>query len=477
MERWNIARNHVKFYNNVAVTATYNVPRILLQQFGSRGIEGLVYAALKENLSRQPILGVTIDDEGSTVPRWRRLSSIDLREIVNVVSADPNASADGWVQNSHRTLFPTTGELPLWRVVVAFQESALTEEGSHVSFAMGFFAHHAIADGLSCAAFHLTFLDALNSLVESPSAGPSDLNEVAMVNVPNLPLIPTLEMKAKLSISILFVLLEFIKAFIYNPIDSLNWSGPPVNADHPRPPIASTRSFSLTPAMVSKLIAKCRAEKTTITSLVTVLTARKLALMYPDHKSFTGTVPFSLRKFTGHSPKDMGVFVTNVTQTFSSEANPSTKHMSGAPSPKGKLPAAVADDEKLWDSARAFKRHLDENTASTHNQHVNMLKFVSDYGSYFLGLLGTKRAHAFEVTNIGIVDGGVGGEEGKATFDRVMFSAGGCAYGEPYVVFLATARNGYMNAAIGWQSVVVSDEEAKDLLGYLEREMRGLVEQ
>lgn len=472
MERFNILRNHVKFYNNVQVTATYSVPRTLLQHFGNNGIEGLVYAALKETLNHQPVMGVTIEDEGTKEPKWIRLPTIDLREVVKVINADPNANPDKWVQDTHRGSVTRIGELPLWKVVVAFQDAAVTGHGSHVSFAVGFFAHHAIADGLSCGAFHLTFLEALDTLIASPDNFPS--NSEAVITVPKLTLVPTLEMKAKLSVSILFVLVQIIKAYIYNPVDPLNWSGPLISVDAPRPPIGNTRSISLSPAVVSKLVAKCRAEQTTITALVTALAARKLGIMYPEYKRFTGNVPFSLRKFTGHSPKDMGVFVSNVTPYFSSEANPSRGYLSCASSLDEKLSSGA--DEKLWGSARAVKKFIDKGTATSHNQHVNMLKFVSDYKKYFLGLLGTTRAHAFEVTNIGVVDGGAGRDDEKATFDRVMFSAGGCVYGDPFAIFLATAKNGYMTVAVGWQGGVVSDEEGKDMLGWLEAQLKGLAE-
>ena len=464
----------MKFYNKLAVTATYTIPLALLQRFGHNGIESLIYAALRECLNQQPNLGITIVDEGTKEPKWRRLTTIDLHEIVTVVSADPNANPDKWVQDAHRVLFPQVGKLPLWRVVIVFQDSALKGSPSHVSFAIGFFSHHAIADGLSGAAFHLTFLDALNTLISFSGDPPTNSNELPIFVVPKLPLAPTLEMKAKLSVSILFLFNQIFKAFIYNPVDRLNWSGPLVNAAHARPPPACIRSFSLTPMLVKKLVAKCRAEKTTITALLTVLTARELALMYPGYKRFSGSVPFSMRKFTGHSPKDMGVLVSNVTIPFSSEACPSQKYISCYSMPHGKPPSG--DDKNLWDSARACKHHIDKSTASTRDQRVNLLRFLGDYNAYFLGLLGTKRAHAFEVTNIGVVDGGVGSDEGKARFDQISLSTGGCTFGEPYVIFVATAKDGLMTVSIGWQSVVVSDEEAKDLLEYLERESKRLVD-
>ena len=403
-----------------------------------------------------------------------RLETIDLREVVKVVNVDANASSDSWVQEGHRAPFDRLEELPLWRIIVAVQDSSLIGNGSHVSVAVGFFGHHAISDGLSCGAFHLTFLDALNNLTSRPPHQFSNMGEAVIVP-PQLPLLPNLELKATLSVSILFVIIQVFKAFVYNPVDQLNWSGPRISADTPRPPICNTRSFSLPALAVGKLVAKCREQKTTITALVTIIIARKLAVMYPEYKRFTGTVPFSLRKFTGHSPRDMGCYVSNVEPYFSSEARPPRGYISCASSPDEKT--SSSDREKMWDGARACKKFVDINTSTTHNQNVNLLKFVSDLPKYFLGLLGSKRAQAFEVTNLGVVDGGAGkGDDSKASFDKVMFSSGQCTFGNPYNVHLATAKNGFMTAALSWETGIVGDEEAKDLFSCLEDELMGLVE-
>ena len=394
---------------------------------------------------------------------------------MKVVNADPNANSDNWVQDEHRVPLICSEKLPLWRIVIAFQDSALIENSSHVSFAVGLFAHHAIMDGMSGAGFHLTFLDILNNLTSHPITWPPDTDAAAIISVPKLPLVPNLEMKDTLSVSILFALIQIFKAFVYNPVDKLNWSGPLVSAEAPlRPPISNTRSFTLPASTVSRLVAKCRAEKTSITAIVTVLAARKLAIMYPEYKRFTGSIPFSLRKFTGHSPRDMGCYTSLVESYFSYEVKPPRGYISCASSPSEIL--SLSDDEKLWASARATKKHIDEKTSTTHNQMVNMLKFVGDLKGFFLGQLGTKRAHAFEVTNIGVVDGGVGKEGGgaKATFDRLTFSTGLSTYAEPYCILLATAKNGLMTVAVSWETGTVGDEEAKDVLGWLEGELKRL---
>lgn len=220
----------------------------------------------------------------------------------------------------------------------------------------------------------------------------------------------------------IFTLVQIFKAYVYSPVDPLNWSGPIIRAASPRPPICITSSFSLPPSAISGLVFLCRQEKTTITALVTVLVARKRAIMYPSHTRFTGTVAFSLRKFTKHSQSDMGCYVSDVKPYFSSEANPPCGYISCRSSSCNETrPAnanANANDKQLWENARICKKFIEETTSSTHNQMVNMLKFVTDYPKYFMGLLGTKRPHAFEVSNIGVLDGGVGRRTARKLMGR-----------------------------------------------------------
>jgi len=65
-----------------------------------------------------------------------------------------------------------------------------------------------------------------------------------------------------------------------------------------------------------------------------------------------------------------------------------------------------------------MKKFINENTKTTTNQNVTMLRFASDYPKYFF-MLGGKRRHAFEVTHLGVLDGGVpeGGGNGRGKND------------------------------------------------------------
>jgi hypothetical protein len=145
------------------------VPQSLLKISLNNARKSLIYSALSETLKSQPILGVTIEDEQSNNPKWARLDKIDLREIVNIIREESPSTSDKWIQAGHQEPLVIVEELPVWRVVMKFQEAALTtSETSTFSFTMAFFCHHAIADGLSAGAFNLTFLDALNYLIDHP---------------------------------------------------------------------------------------------------------------------------------------------------------------------------------------------------------------------------------------------------------------------------------------------------------------------
>ena len=106
---------------------------------------------------------------------------------------------------------------------------------------------------------------------------------------------------------------------------------------------------------------------------------------------------------------------------------------------------------------------------------VGLLKFVSNFPPFFYGKLGNKRDYAFEVSNIGVLDGGVGeGRKGKVSFDRIMFTSSQSCYGAPFCFCIASAKCGDLVVALSWEKGVVTDEDAVGLLSWLEGALRSL---
>jgi len=470
MERFNIIRNHVKFYNNVQVSATYTIPRSALPSPDLASFMHLIHSALRETLQSQPILNVVIEDEGTPQPKWKRAETIDFRELVNVTEHDPKSNPDAWLTEGHKEQLDRVDEIPVWRVRIGVQASALSATSTTLSFVLAFYGHHAITDGVSCGVFHTTFLDAMNNVV----AKPSSITTSSLFRPPSsLKLLPSLEEVAPLPISIWFAIKQIIRAFFYNPVDPKNWSGPPVASSLPTI-TPNLRTFSLGPAQVTWLLQKCRENGTTLTALISVLTARKITEMHPSYSHVAGVIPFSFRKFSGHSSRAMGVFVSSVTPYFASERNPPRGYISCA--------STSADEpnqtnNELWESARQTRHFITAGSASPKNQMVGMLRFAPDFKGFFLGLFGKKRDHAFEVSNIGVVDGGLGGSEGKASFDKVVFSTGLCVYGDPFSVLVASAKGGELTVSVSWMSEVTEEKEGVALCQYLEEWTSGLAEE
>lgn len=175
----------------------------------------------------------------------------------------------------------------------------------------------------------------------------------------------------------------------------------------------------------------------------------------------------------------MGMFVSPVKPCYASEPNPPRGYISCASPPTLQNPIDRDGDEVLWHSARQTRALIAQGTASNADQMVGMLKFVRDYRGYFLGLLGGKREHAFEVTNIGVVDGGAKHGEGEGegsgvSFDTLVFSSDLCVYGDPFCVSIVTAKGGYMTVAVNWVVGVTEEGEARGLSTWLEEWLRGL---
>jgi len=124
---------------------------------------------------------------------------------------------------------------------------------------------------------------------------------------------------------------------------------------------------------------------------------------------------------------------------------------------------------------RECKNFIAENTSTSSNQNVGLLKFVKDFPAFFYGMLGKPRDHAFEVTNIGVVDGGLLDGVGKATFNNLIFSSSLCTYGDPYCISIVSAKNGDMTIALSWESGVVEDNKAEEIINWLEIELKNFV--
>lgn len=101
-----------------------------------------------------------------------------------------------------------------------------------------------------------------------------------------------------------------------------------------------------------------------------------------------------------------------------------------------------------------------------------MLGWAGDIQQFLRSKLGTTRDVSLEVSNIGVVDGGNG--EGEVVFERMVFTASVNTAGPPYTINMAAAKGGDISVVLAWEEGFIQREEAEELLGSLEGELRGL---
>ncbi|KAI9732681.1 MAG: hypothetical protein M1818_007415 [Claussenomyces sp. TS43310] len=464
-ELYNVARHALKLYNNVGVTAQYVLPLDLIRHFA--GIENLIYHVLKRVIQRHPALSLCIDDETSNTPLWIRPGTIDLSQIVRFRG---NVSREVLITESHNAWLDQVAELPLWRIVVGDvlpDQPDATQQLAGRVVNVGFFFHHAIGDGTSGVAFHLSFLETLKELAAEDA--PVAVLEPVLVP-PEFDLLPALEAH-NLSLTTFFLARQIFADFMPKRGDNQLWTGPIIQRVVAEAPKTCSLLLSLTHAVSSSVAQLCRDNKTTITPLLTYLVARILGTVYPSYSQFSGAIPYSVRKFTGTSNSEI---VLQVSGTH--------VHFSTVPS-RGFISCA-ASEEVDWDAVRACRSTIESAAGSSKNHVVSLLPYIGAQSPWLAKKLGTRRSGSFEVSNLGMIDGELNvteaarsGSKGTAPglINSLAFSQPANILNEPYCFSVASVKGGEMVIVLNWQEGILEEETAKAVMRVLEMQLIGLV--
>jgi hypothetical protein len=452
-ERYNIARNYIRFYNNVGTTASYEVPDGVLRE---HGLEELIFLALNKLINDHAVLGISIVNESSINPVWVRLPEIRLKEVVafHILDDKSTETSRSIIEKAHQMPFERLDELPLWRLVVIEHTSTSSSDIRAMSTTktidIGFFWHHGIADGSTGIAFHLGFLDALNTIE-------GDIPPIETIVVPpKLNLLPPIEEAHPLPLSNFFVATQILKALLPKAVDKLLWTGPPIRSERN---ITHLRTLIFPAAIVDSLLCICRENNVTITSLLVVVIARLLAINYPDYQHFRCKTAISFRRFAGTDQRAMVNYVTSIGHSFSAKPKPGYIDCGG---------------KFEWNAVQTCKREIDAATAGPKNHSIGLLKFLKDYGGFLRNRVGHKMADSFEVSNIGVMDGGLGDERKSIKIKRTIFSQSSNVMGPPYIFSVATAKGGDLTIALTWQDGIVDLESVQLILVGLDTELRNL---
>ncbi|KAH5407354.1 hypothetical protein HBI46_188240 [Parastagonospora nodorum] len=433
LETYSTARHHLGYYNNVALTATYNS-----SSQSSDALKDSIYAALKHVIAKHPVLGAVPVDEGKSYPDtfFVRLPFIDLSRSVEIRDrrskipsvGEVDAELNQLLAEQHaRNFKDDTGTNPFWRLVV------LTSSTGKDTFTATWTFHHALSDGASAFIFHETFLDGLNNMEAVPNAD-------SIVETPTSPLLPAFEDLHPMTISWPFFLTTISKALLPSIFDrrlEKLWTGNPVPTKIPSPPQCHFRTLIL-PANTTKLLAEAsRKENVSVTCTLECLIAASLFTHLPpsqfDKIKFSN--PMSMRRFLKDVPDDQMLVAVNQYHF--------THHRTSSPHESRVL------QNFSWAEARAVKSTIEAELAKAGADNpIALFKYVSNMHDFVNGHLGKPRGSSVELSNIGVYRNR--DEGGRWTIGRVTFSQCPNPTAEPLCVSVVTGGDGCANLNFCW---------------------------
>jgi hypothetical protein len=457
LERYYIHRSALGLYNSVGVTASYAIPSSLFPSPSGGDfsvIKNLVFHVLTDIIPLHPPLSITLGDIDTKTPHYKYLETIDLTDVVTFTQDQPPETQ---IASTHsQPLRGADGSLPLWRVSV----NTLHTSGSTdtVRLDVGFFFNHCLGDGFSGAAFHHSFLSALNKSLPSEAAVVASPCS-AVVCPPRQALLPDFETAVSLPITVSGLLrLGYDAIFPEKGI----WAGASIQCSGTQGVVTRLAVLRLGKERVDDLVALCRQEKTSVTALLTYVIAIVLAHeLEEEHiQGLTAVIAVSMRRFApAVTPRDMVAYTSGIDCTFRHDARPG----------KGKLPSCAGEPFD-WDEARRVKEELDAKTSSNKNHLSAFLRLVPDLKAYLLAKVGKPRRGSFEVSNLGVVD--MGDATGGVKCEGLLFSQAANVTGMPYVFSLATLKGGGMSIVLSWQDGILEEEAVGRVMEELDAWLR-----
>lgn len=437
MEQFSSARHHLRFYNNVGISAHYK----LSTASSPSNMHDIVVRALGEVIKTHPVLSAIPIDEDTPNPYFARLPTIDLSRTISFVTrlqtsvAGRDEELDTLLQRQHNTNFKAGyGDLPFWRLLILQKPEIATE------FTACFIFHHSLGDGASGLVFQKSFLAALND----PEIISTSKPERTVVESPNTPLLPSMESLHPLPIP--------DSSSKSTPMIPEEWTGGIVRV----PCETRFRSMSIDAAKSKAFVKACKEHAATVTSALPALVASILfELVPPTTEALSCVIPVSLRRWL---PSDitndaMGVWIDAFQVQFPRPINNHTP---------------VID----WQQAQICKNSI-KSYLSHGGNAINVARFknIPDISSIFTSKIGQARDSAFEVSNLGVFDAPKVDGGWKAS--KIVFSRSAFASGSAIAVSVVSGSNGAMSLGFTWQEGVVEEEVVGELIDKMENAFIG----
>lgn len=432
----------------------------LVKPSSSFSLQNILIKALKHCVALHPILSACIIGQETEAPEFARPPALDLNEHINILDA-PNLSDEKSLikltlaqTNDH--VFTCCDETPPWQITVLPLPAAEQSETSRYLILFGYYHSH--GDGKSGLAFHKTLLSGLKQAQSADCAYDDDPKFAS----PITPLLPTLEMAGRLSISWSYLLSPllgaYLPAFVANPLGMRasatpeaddQWAGDKTFFE-PESYQTCLEVVFIGHSVIQKIIQECRKHNVKFTGLLHQIIVQALSKELPPAKAgcFVSQTAVDLRShLNGITDDDMALCPTAYYELFRRISNDETSRQPGS--------------DAFWDAAHTTTQNLAKCAGTLNDQPVGLLAYLRSMYPWTRGQVGKRRECSYELSNIMSFNPGPFEPEQGWNIESTIFSqpanvSSGC------LNFNVVSRyQGDLTIVISWQAgaLDVQDEQ------------------
>ncbi|KAK1250053.1 hypothetical protein MKX08_010056 [Trichoderma sp. CBMAI-0020] len=428
LECFQSALHLLGLYRSTIVTCRYNIPDEFVDDGAQEQLMDKIEQAIAATVLRHPFLQVGVVGDDSECPHWVQLETINLAHhiqwqlLIEGSVEEYRSLYNSSLREQLDIKFSNLQARPAWRIVVLRSKANL----SHLD--LMFVWNHPIADGMSGKIFQETVLRHLNdpaSVTESPLLQKHVLRLSAAAE--RLP--PPMEKMAKFPVSMGFVAAtawQELKPSFLAGGRSTNATWAPIRLE---PYETTQRIISLDNNTLQNILSACRQNKTTLTGLLHAAVLISLATQLVDKEApaFASITALNLRRHMPSSSEGplefeadqtMANFVSRQMHKFDETLVRKIRDLSAiyressVPSNVNcepnlqKLAGNDALTEVLWATAARVRGEIQERLdLGLKNDIVGLMGLVRDWRSQMKQELKKPRAVAWNVTNLGVMDG------------------------------------------------------------------------
>ena len=435
-------------YRSACVTATYrttlrnNAPS---QMHLSDILEHCVQATVQQHPGL--CYGRASDEPGFPSPAFVQIRTICRDDVVEYVdgnkSSTPDDSLRQYLEAAHASLWPANK--PSWKVIICQheRESTNTPTPSSVRVDIAFLAHHAIADGLSGAAFHRAMMANFETASKATSC-------------PEWPLVLT---DARPVPSLVDDFIDFSAfAAVRDPDTGKHvWAGNPVSLPSVDEVHSKIRLVSISAERLSSMLQSCKRMRVSLTGVLHGLICASLARSLCDAPAFRAVTPYSLRAFTHASLQDIVNHICYMTKYIPRDWLQDLR---------ASARQSLQEHDQIMKLAREFNSDMAaEMLRFPRGSAWASLDRVEDLEAYCRDQEGKQRDYTYELSNLGSQ---ASLNCSSIALDRLIFTQCGMVAGPAIGLNCVSVQGGAFTIAITWQHGIVDVSLVESLAHDLE---------